>query len=83
MNGMNNQPTAEQLLERHFNLKMELDALQKRVIRCKEDMVTVEEVLSAHKIELGATQRLLQRQAEDKKAADEKAKNEPVAEKEG
>ena len=80
---MNGQLTPEQLLERHFNLKMELDDLRKRAIRCEQDMVTVEEVLSAHKIEIGATQRLMQRQAEEKKTAEGDEKPEPEAGKEG
>ena len=65
-----------QLLERHFNLKRNADSLTKQLARCEVDMKAIEELLTAQQIENGAVQRLLQKQAEDKKAADEKAKKE-------
>ncbi len=72
MNGQGLSPV--QLLERHFDLVKQAESLEHQLKRCRDDIRIVQEIVSAQKTEVGAVQRLLQKQADDKKKADAEAK---------
>ncbi len=72
MNGQNNpQLTPGQLLEQYFNLDVQAENLERQVKKCEAEKLQIKDIVGARQVEAGAVTRLLQKQAEDKKAEEE------------